>query len=234
MGNDAQERVGLCREIKTAFEQAGVGVIVENYPQVPYAVVTAYINPGSGWHSLGPGWQRRAFVFFRDDCDDADVFISGLYRVPDGKVGRDMAIGGQPTPLLKVSRQAVDWSETIVARVRAASQASNDTVEATVIQPPPPPVALEDFSTLGDLIDAYEKHYPTVQYHDWLKEILSKLGKVHHRSEEWFVDFTGHLCHTETSPDSAPVTGPDGETVIYTNAAYIRLDAYRDLIEQPS
>jgi len=100
-----------------------------------------------------------------------------------------------------------------------------------VMQPPPPPVALDRLTTLADLIDVHEQFYLTDQYHTWLKRILAKLGKVHHQREEWFLDLGGHLCHSETAPGSAPITGPGGEPVVYTNAAYIRLDAYRDLAE---
>ncbi|MGO9600874.1 MAG: hypothetical protein ACLP7Q_23075 [Isosphaeraceae bacterium] len=101
-----------------------------------------------------------------------------------------------------------------------------------MIQPPPPPVALENLVTLGDLIDVHEKYYLTEHYHTWLKRILSKLGKVHYRREEWSMDFGGQLCHTETAAESAPVTDSDGNPIMYTNAAYIKLDAYRELIEE--
>ena len=94
----------------------------------------------------------------------------------------------------------------------------------------PPPVALDKLLTLGDLIDAHEKYYLIDQYQVWLNGILSKLGKVHHRGEEWFVDLAGPLCHSKTAPESPEIIGPDGEPVIYTNAAYIKLDAYRELI----
>ncbi len=234
MDYDVQKRTVLCLEIKRAFEQVGVGAIIQNSPLVPYAVVTAYINHNSGWHKLGQGWQRRVLVSIPDECEEVSVFMTGLYRLPDGKGDRNVAIGEVLPLLFKLSRHTPGWLEEIVSQVSQASQASMGTIEVKVIQPPPPPVALENLTALGDLIDVHEKYYFTDQYHAWLKRILSKLGKVHYRGEEWFIDFGGHLCHTETAPGSARVTGPDGEPVIYTNAAYIRLDAYRDLIEEPA
>ncbi len=233
MANDTEERGALCLAVKAAFEHAGVGAIIQDYPMVPYATVKAYINHNSGWHTLGLGWQRQALAFIRDDREEVHVYMTGLYRVPDGKTGQDVASGEQIPLLFTLSRRTPGWFEEVVSRVRLASQANTDTIEVAVIQPPPPPVALEELATLGDLIDVYEKFYFTDQYHAWLMAILSKLGKVHHRHDEWFIDFSGHLCHTETAPTSAAVTGPDGEPVIYTNAAYIRLDAYRDLICEP-
>lgn len=233
MTNHVQEREALCLEAKGAFEQAGVGAVVQNSPSVHYAVVMAYINHRSEWHSMGQGWQRQAHVFFLDGGEEIEVFMSGLYRPPEGKGGRDVEIERLQL-LFKLPRNTPGWADEIVSRVRQASRASIETFAVKVVQLPPPPIALDKLVTLADLIDAHKRFYLTDQYHAWLKRILTKLGKVHHKHEEWSVEFGGHLCHTETAAGSAPVTGPDGEPVIYTNAAYVKLDAYRDLIEGQS
>jgi hypothetical protein len=232
MTDKVQEREAVCQEIKGAFEGAGVGAIVQNYPGMPYAWVAAYINHYSGWHSRGQGWQRQALVIIPDDRDEIDVFMSGLYELPAGKRGSDVQIDQLPL-LFKLPLNDPALAGEIVNRIRQASLESAETIEVKTIQPPPPPVPLDSLNTLADLINVHEQYYArgqAEQYHAWLKQILSKLGKVHYKGEEWFVGLGGHLCHTETAPESAPVTGPDGEPVIYTNAEYIRLDAYRDLI----
>jgi hypothetical protein len=154
--------------------------------------------------------------------------MSGLYRLPEGKTGRDVEIERMPLQFT-LSRNTPGWVQEIVNRIRQASQGSADMIEVRVAQSPDPPVALDKLQTLADLIEAHERHYLTRQYHAWLVRILAKLGKVHYRSEEWFINSNGHLCHTETAAGSAAVVGPDGEQVIYTNAAYIKLDAFRDL-----
>lgn len=76
------------------------------------------------------------------------------------------------------------------------------------------------------MIDAYEKHYFCKPYSDLLIQVLKKIGRVNHRGEEWSLDVGGHVCHTETAPGSKPIVGPDGQPVVYTNAAHIRLDPF--------
>lgn len=212
--------------IKAAFERAGVGAVYREYPTVNHSWVSAFINPSSGWHSLGPGWQRQALVIIEDQ--QCSVTLSHLYQLPKGKGANDLARLELPISVLRLPIDADDLAETIVNAVRQASLENTATTEVELKTPPPPPVPLSHLNTLADLIEVSEKFYPEDAYQAFLMKVLKKTGKVLYKGEEWFLDHGGLICHSETAPGSAIVRGPDGEPVIYTNAAYIKLDTFRE------
>jgi hypothetical protein len=223
------EREAICQQIKAAFAKAQIGAIVSNDPHWPHARVTAYINSRSGWHTRGQGWQRQAIIFVVDAASAINVYMSGLYKLPEGKKGRDIQIENVPL-LFNVAWEQENHADTIVDRVCQASLSNKDTIQVQEIPPPPLPVPLSSLTTLVDLIDVHERYYLNMTYHYWLKKILLRLGRVHYKGEEWAVEFNGLLSNTQTAPGSTRPFGPDGEPPVHTNAAYVRLDPFRDLI----
>ncbi len=201
-------------EIKLAFEGAHVGVVYQRNPGMPYSSVIAYLN-------YGFGGQRQVIVTIEDN-GDCRVFMTKLYDVPPGKKGSEIDPGEIPL-LLALPGTTVNLGETIVRKVREASIESSETMPTKLFEHPDPPIPIREFTTLGDLIDAYEAHYFCTPYSDQLARILGMMGKVSHKGEEWFVDFGGHIFHSETAPGSKPILDADGKPVVYTNAANIRL-----------
>jgi hypothetical protein len=91
--------------------------------------------------------------------------------------------------------------------------------------------------SVADLIDAYQAHYsdrhfPLPAYTAALSAVLKKLGKLHHRGEEWWL-LNGFVSHSETAPGSAPAKDADGEIPIYTNTVHIRLAPLLEGIDLP-
>jgi hypothetical protein len=206
-------------EVKRAFERAQVGVIHQRNPGMPHCSVIAYLN-------YGFGGQRQVTVTIEDD-GDCRVFMSKLYQVPEGKTGGDIDLG--PVPLLfTLPGTTPEVGEAIVRRVREASVQDSESVPVKLFEPPEPPVLVSSLQSLGDLIDAYQQHYFCKAYSDLLIEVLKRVGKVNHRGEEWCVESGGHVSHSVSAPGSKPVFAPDGQPVIYTNAAHIRLAPFLD------
>jgi hypothetical protein len=204
-------------EIKQAFERAQVGVAHQRHPGMPYSSVIAYLN-------YGYRWQRQVMVSVEDN-GDCRVFMTGLYAVPEGKTGGGIDVGSIPL-LFALPGTTPDLGHAIVRRVREESVKDSESMPTKLYEPPKPPVPLSELRSLGDLIDAYEKHDLCKPYSDLLVEVLKKVGKVNHRGEVWFVDLGVHVCHLATAPSSKPGVGPDGQPVVYTNAAHIRLGPF--------
>jgi hypothetical protein len=204
-------------EIKQAFERAQVGVVHHSHPDAPHSSIVAYL-------SYGYGWQRQVIVTVEDN-GDCRVFMSRLYEVPGGKTGADIVIGKVPL-LFNLSGTTPDLGDVLVRRVREASITDSERMSTKLIEQPNPPVPLSDLRSLGDLIDAYEKQNFCKPYSDLLIQVLKKIGRVNHRGEDWFLEVGGHVCHTETAPESKPIVGPDGQAVVHTDASHIRLDPF--------
>ncbi len=212
-------------EIIRAFQRAQLGVVHQRSPGMPYSSVIAYIN-------YGFGGQRQVIVTV-EDSGDCQVFLTKLYEVPVGETGRGIDVGQVPL-LIAFSGTTPNLGETIVRRVRQASMESSETIPTKLFDAPQPPIPIRELKTLGDLIDAYEAHYLCEPYSDLLRNVLGKMGKVSHKGEEWFVEYAGHICHSETAPGSKPVLHPDGEPVVYTNAVNVRLAPFLgDLDSEP-
>ncbi len=210
-------REAKSQEIKQAFERAQVGVVHHSHPGAPHSSIVAYLNHGYGW-------QRQVIVAVEDN-GDCRVFMSRLYDVPEGKTGADIDIGTVPL-LFTLPGTSPNLADVLVRQVREASVKDSETIPTKLVEQPKPPVPLSEFRSLGDLIDAYEKHYFCKPYSDLLIQVLKKIGRVNHRGEEWSLDLGEHVCHTETAPESKPILGPDGKPVVYTNASHIRLDPF--------
>ena len=206
-------------EIKRAFEQAQVGVVYRRNPGMPYSSIVAYLN-------YGYGGQRQVIVTVEDN-GDCRVFMTKLYEVPEGKKGSDIDPGEMPL-LFGLPGTTPSLGEIVVRKVREASIESSETMPTRFFAPPDPPIPIDDLTTLGDLIDAYELNFFCEPYSDLLVRILGTLGKVTHKGEEWFVEHGGHVCRTETAPGSKHILGPDGEPVVYTNAVNIKLKPFLD------
>jgi hypothetical protein len=212
-------RDSLCEEIKLAFEQADVGVVYQRNDSMPYSSIIAYLN-------YGFGGQRQALVTVSDK-GDSSVYMSKIYTVPPGKTGRNVDPGQMPLSFT-LPHPTPDLGKAIVRRARQASIESSETIPTNVFEAPQPPIPIRDLKTLGNLIDAYEAHYYCEPYSDLLGKVLKKMGKVSHKGEEWFVEYGGHICHSETAPGSKPVLDPAGEPVLYTNAVNVRLAPFLD------
>jgi hypothetical protein len=217
-------RDSLCEEIKLAFERAGVGVVYQRYDSMPYSSIIAYL-------SYGFGGQRQALVTVSDK-GDCNAYISKIYSVPEGKTGRNVDPGQMPL-LFTLSHPTPDLGESIVGRVREASIDDSETMPTKLFEAPRPPIPVRDLKTLGDLIDAYEAHYLCEPYSDLLGKVLGRMGKVSHKGEEWFVDIGAHICHIETAPGSTPILDPDGEPIVHTNAANVKLAPFLDDEQEP-
>ena len=217
-------RDSLCEEIKVAFERAGVGVVYQRDDGMPYSSVIAYLN-------FGFGGQRQALVKVSDN-GDCNAYMSKIYSVPEGSIGRHIDPGEMPL-LFTLSHPTPDLGETIIRKIRQASIDDSETIPTKVFQAPEPPIPISKLKTLGDLIDAYETHSFCEPYRELLAKVLGKLGKVSHKAEEWFVDIGGHICHGETVPGSKPILDADGKPVVYTNAANIRLAPWLDDDHEP-
>ena len=204
------------REIREAFERAQVSVEEQHYPGMPQSCVIAYIN-------YLVRSQRRALVTIADN-GDCEVFLSKIYEVPPGKTGGDV----NPGQLLRVFSLAAgtpDLGSTLVRQVRQHSIEDTESIPTKLFPPEEPPVPFAQLTTLADLIDAHETYYFSKPYNELLGSVLARTGRVEHRAAVW--EFDGrHVCHSEMAPGSPKLRGPDGEIIVYTNAANIRLEPF--------
>jgi hypothetical protein len=200
-------------EIRAAFAQAKVGVEEQHFAGVPYSSVIAYIN-------YLFRWQRRAIVNISDK-GDCDVFLSKTYEVPEDRTVVDVD-PGEIGRVFSLPSDTVDLGHTLVRLVRERSISDSETIPTMLFPTVPPPVPLSDLRTVAELIDAYEAHRECKLYSDVLALVLKKTGRVMLREAVWELD-GNWICHSEMAPGSPPLRGPDGELIVYTNAAHVRL-----------
>ena len=214
--DDLRVRKEKAAEIIAAFAQAAVGAEVQHFVAMPYSSVMSYIN-------YLFRWQRQAVVTIKDD-GACDVFLSKTYEVPEGKTGRDVD-PGEMARIFSLESDTVDLGRELVRRVREHSTSDSETIPTKLFPVAEPPIPLSQLGTLAELIDTYEVHRDCKLYSDVLAIVLSKTGKVTLRDVVW--EFDGQrICHSEMAPGSPPLRGPDGELVVYTNAAHIRLGPF--------
>jgi hypothetical protein len=209
-------RRATAHELREAFERAQAAVEEQHFPASSFSSVIAYIN-------YLMRWQRRVLVTINDD-GNCDVFISKTYEVPEGKSGRDVDLG-QMHRIFSLPSATPDLGRTLVSRVRGHAIEDSETIPTKLFPPKEPPIPIAQLATLADLIDAHEAYFPCKPYNDLLASVLSKTGRVMHKGAVWELEGT-FVCHSTTAPGSPQLRGSDGEPVVYTNAAHIRLEPF--------
>ena len=96
-------RDSLCEEIKVAFERAGVGVVYQRDDGMPYSSVIAYLN-------FGFGGQRQALVKVSDN-GDCNAYMSKIYSVPEGSIGRHIDPGRDAIVIHALPSNARSWRD---------------------------------------------------------------------------------------------------------------------------